>query len=218
VAAGSDHAANPIAQALLKVLGVDRAELVHDGHTIRLSPRHSEMLLVLALHPRGLTTDQFAIALHEADPASVTLRAEVSRLKTLLTSAGLPILDSRPYRLTGSVQTDVNIVRKLLGRGAHRRAWATYPGPVLPGSTAPAVRSLREQVDGEVRSCLIAGNDADVLWEYLNRPEYEDDVDLWQYLHRALPATSKRRPIAVAAIRRLDAMYGIAASEGRHQP
>jgi hypothetical protein len=217
-APGSHPAANPTDPALLKVLGVDRAELVHHAHTILLSPRHSEMLLVLALHPRGLTTDQFAIALHEADPASVTLRAEVSRLKTLLTNAGLPILDSRPYRLTGSVQTDVNLVRKLLGRGAHRRAWTAYPGPVLPGSMAPAVRALREQVDGEVRSCLIASNDADALWEYLSRPEYEDDVDLWQYLHRALPANSKRRPIAVAAIRRLDAMYGIAPRLGQRQP
>ena len=48
------------------------------------SQRHSEILLLLATHPQGLTAEQLAVELHADDLPLVTVRAEMSRLRTAL--------------------------------------------------------------------------------------------------------------------------------------
>ncbi|GAA2782019.1 GAF domain-containing protein [Kitasatospora paracochleata] len=89
------------------------------------SPRHAELLLLLAVDRAGLTAARLAGALF-GDPArTVTVRAELSRLRRHL--GGL--LDHRPYRLAASAEVAV------LG--------PPEPYDLLPGSTAPAVRELR---------------------------------------------------------------------------
>ncbi|MER5636648.1 GAF domain-containing protein [Kitasatospora sp. NPDC002227] len=107
----------------------DRPELLVSGsvgswsHT--LSPRHAELLLLLCLHREGRTAAQLADALF-GDPArTVTVRAEVSRLRRYL--GGL--LDHRPYRLTRSAEVTVT--------------GPADPYDLLPGSTGPWVRELR---------------------------------------------------------------------------
>ena len=61
-----------------------------------LSPRHAEILQLLARHPQGRSAAQLAAALFGDARRVVTVRAEMSRLRRHL--AGL--LDHRPYRLT----------------------------------------------------------------------------------------------------------------------
>lgn len=79
----------------LRVLGRDRALLSNDGTgaepegAAELSVRHSELLFLLARHPEGYTADQLAVALHERDVPAVTVRAELSRLRSLLPGIGL---------------------------------------------------------------------------------------------------------------------------------
>jgi hypothetical protein len=70
----------------------------------------------------------------------VTVRAELSRLRRLV---GAHLLGSRPYRLTGPLETDLDQVRRLLARGAVGPALERYPGAVLPRSSAPGVRAAR---------------------------------------------------------------------------
>ena len=53
---------------------------------------------------------------------------------------------SRPYRLLGRIDTDLDQVRRLLARGAVGAALERYPGAVLPGSQAPGVAVARERV------------------------------------------------------------------------
>ncbi|MEU9133807.1 GAF domain-containing protein [Kitasatospora sp. NPDC048540] len=89
------------------------------------SPRHAELLLLLAVHREGLSAAQLAQALFGDRSRTVTVRAELSRLRRHL--GGL--LEHRPYRLSGSALVSV-------------RAPAE-PYDLLPGSTAPAVRELR---------------------------------------------------------------------------
>ncbi|MFB7950488.1 GAF domain-containing protein [Kitasatospora phosalacinea] len=89
------------------------------------TPRHAELLLLLALHRDGLSAAQLAEALF-ADPArTVTVRAELSRLRRHLGA----LLEARPYRLAACAEV-------------------TVLGPddaydLLPGSDAPTVRLLR---------------------------------------------------------------------------
>src|SRR5674476_1141189 len=52
---------------------------IDNGHgkrqSIRLSPRHSEILLLLASAARGLSGDELAVLLYEEDGSASTLRA-----------------------------------------------------------------------------------------------------------------------------------------------
>ncbi|MFM9372579.1 GAF domain-containing protein [Streptomyces sp. Da 82-17] len=86
-----------------------------------LSPRHAELLYVLASHPAGRTAPELASDLF-GDPArAVTVRAELSRVRRYL--AGL--IEHRPYRFREGVQ-----LRVLL---------PDDPSDLLPHSLAPAV-------------------------------------------------------------------------------
>ena len=67
---------------------------------------------------------------------SSTLRAEMTRLRTLL---GPDVLASRPYRLVVDTESDWGSVGAHLAAGRVRDALQAYKGPLLPGSEAPVV-------------------------------------------------------------------------------
>ncbi|WUV84920.1 GAF domain-containing protein [Streptomyces sp. NBC_01476] len=91
----------------------------------RLSPRHAELLFVLAVHRSGRTAAQLAADLFGDPGRAVTVRAELSRLRRNL--AG--VLAHRPYRFADGV--DVELVRPALRT------------ELLPHSVAPAVVAAR---------------------------------------------------------------------------
>lgn len=159
-------------QVALDVLGRDCARLVLDDREFDLSGRHSEILLLLARNPGGLTGEELGVHLNEHDASPVTVRAEMSRLRRLL---GSGVLASRPYRLRHTVHTDIDRVRRYLAEGAFRRALETYVGPVLPRSDAPGVAEIREELQAEVGSVLGENADQDVLLSWVEHPEWRDD-------------------------------------------
>jgi hypothetical protein len=159
-------------RAVLRVLGRDCARLTLDEHTVELSGRHSEILLLLTRHPRGLTGEALGARLHESDAAPVTVRAEMSRLRRLL---GTGLLASRPYRLLHQVDTDVDEVRRHLAGGAYRKALEVCAGPVLPASEAPGVVELREELRAEVCAALGANASPEVRLAWAEHPEWRDD-------------------------------------------
>jgi hypothetical protein len=187
----------------LRLLGHPHGQLITAEASTPLRLRHAEILLLLTLHPDGLTAEQLAVQLHDRRTAAVTQRAELSRLRDLLARSADVTLASRPYRLQGGLDTDVAAVRRLLHRGAYRRALAAYPGPVLPQSQAPGVGVVRERLRRELRACLIAGGDADLLWSYAQTPEAGEDLEIWQACLRALPASSRRAPVVSARVHQL---------------
>ncbi|MDN3292456.1 GAF domain-containing protein [Streptomyces ficellus] len=101
------------------------------GWTQELSPRHAELLYVLALHRDGRTAAELAYDVFGDRTRTVTVRAEMSRVRRTL--AG--VLDHRPYRFREEVE--VEVVRP------------ADPGDLLPHSTAPAVRASRGEAAGE---------------------------------------------------------------------
>ena len=179
----------------------------HPGPT-RLRLRHAELLVLLATHPAGLSGEQLGILLDDRRTAPVTVRAEVSRLRALLAPAGGPDVARGPYRLTGPLTTDVGEVRALLRTGRVRRALDGYAGPVLPASCAPGVEMLRADVAAEVRACVLASGDPDLVGRYAETPDGRDDVAAWQLLARLSGAGSPRRALAAARLERLDAELG----------
>ncbi|MBT0568229.1 GAF domain-containing protein [Williamsia sp. CHRR-6] len=91
------------------------------------TPRHAEILYLLATHRDGRTASQMAADLFGDPTRTVTVRAELSRLRKQLTG----MLLSSPYRFVDDVDVDVRL--------PECSAW------LLPNSTAPAIRNAGGQ-------------------------------------------------------------------------
>jgi hypothetical protein len=201
-------------RATLRVLGRDRALLEVTGEgaetVSELGPRHAELLLMLAVHRQGLSAERLGDLVYgeaAGDAGSVTLRAEMVRLrKALATAAPALVPESRPYRLGVEIETDAHQVLSLLDRGAHRVALAAYRGDVLPDSVAPGVEEFRETVRVALREALMAEASVDVLLAYAETDAATDDVELLRLCLSMLPARSPRRAGLVARIERPEAV------------
>jgi hypothetical protein len=189
----------------LTVLGRRGARLGYGATTTRLSLRHSEILLLLATSGTGLTAGDLAVALSEEEHSRVTIRAELSRLRTLL---GPVRLGSRPYRVESGLATDVGTVRAQLAAGHLRQAVAGYPGPVLPASSAPAVQELREELHMLLRSALLSQGDPDALLSFADTPHGREDYEVWRAALDVLPGSSPRYTQVAAHVERLDTTLG----------
>ncbi|SFF23944.1 GAF domain-containing protein [Blastococcus tunisiensis] len=187
----------------LEVLGRERARLTLPAGPVELSLRHSELLLLLAeaaVAGEGRTAVQLAAECHPGEAAEVTVRAELSRLRRLV---GGDLVASRPYRLLGRLDTDLDRVRRLLARGAVGEALERYPGAVLPGSRAPGVAVARERVAALLRQAVLRSRRPELLLRYARLPEAHDDVLVWQACLECLPAGSARRAAAAEHLMRL---------------
>ena len=93
----------------------------------RLSPRHAELLLLLAVNPDGLSAAQLSDELYGSPDHAVTVRAEASRLRRHLGG----VLLQRPYRFADWVDVHFSYPPDDMG--------------LLPASTAPTVRRIRAE-------------------------------------------------------------------------
>ena len=113
----------PMASPSAPLLEVARGHEAKLGG-LRLTARHAEILTLLDWHPRGLTAMHLAqelfgdISPDHRRSRLTTVRAEVSRLRKILDSAGHPAaLRSQPYRLEPELTTDATMAMRSLHRG-----------------------------------------------------------------------------------------------------
>ncbi|MBS43624.1 MAG: transcriptional regulator [Nocardioides sp.] len=179
---------------------------VDDGRgaptSVRLSPRHSEILLLLASAPRGLSGDELAVLLYEDDSGSSTLRAELNRLRGLL---GEQLVPSRPYRLAARVTGDWLAVEARLAAGDVRGAMRSYAGPLLPRSVAPGVVRIRESLQASLRHALLRSRQADLMSAWTRSAWGRDDYDMWVAQRDVVGPTSPVRALIEGQVARLDA-------------
>ena len=197
-------------EVVIETLGHHEAVLtVDNGHgrrtALRLTPRHSEIVLLLAAAPRGLSGDELAVLVYEDDGASSTLRAELNRLRNLL---GDELLASRPYRLTAGVTGDWLAQEALLAAGDVRRALREYRGPVLPRSVAPGVVRLRDRLHHGLRQAVLASGEADLMSTWTRASWGTDDYEVWAAQRDALSPSSPVRALVDGQLARLDAELG----------
>jgi hypothetical protein len=171
----------------LAFLGATRALL--DGRPVRLSRRHAELLTVLALHPEGRSADELAAALHGDAGKSVTVRAEVHRLRAVI---GVGVLRTQPYRLAATVDADFLNVRTALAEGRVRDAALLHRGELLPRSDAPEVREERDLLAAAVHAAVRRSADSEAMWT-LAGAERGAGADLTDALLRCLPEGDPRR-------------------------
>jgi hypothetical protein len=184
----------------VRALGRDRAEVdVRDGQTVTLSRRHSELLVLLALRPEGMSAEEVAIATHGDFGKSVTARAELSRLRRIL---GRRLL-AEPYRLDAGPRADFLLARDLAETGALTAALDAYPAPLLPRSEVPLIVEAREALDHRVRQAVLRADDADHLHRWVHSAAGRDDLEACRRLLAALPDDDDRRPAALSHLRRL---------------
>jgi hypothetical protein len=167
----------------LRALGGDRATLDAGGRELVLSKRHSEIAVLLSLHPEGLSAEQLALELFGEHGKPVSVRAELSRLRRLLG----PALDTQPYRFTATLQADLLDVRAELDAGRPRAALAAYSGELLPSSEAPGIVELRRGLDSAVRAAVLASGDDGLLRGWLDSPAGWRDLPALELLLRRRP-------------------------------
>ncbi|KOU57498.1 transcriptional regulator [Streptomyces sp. MMG1533] len=197
----------------LAALGRDSALLDVAGRVHRLSPRHSEIVVALALEGRGVPGDRLAVDLSDREVPTSTLRAEMTRLRAVL---GPDLLGSRPYELMFPVRTDFGEVAALLAEGRVAEALERYSGPLMPRSEAPVVVEHRQALEQQLRGAVLGGGDAGLLRRWVNAAWGADDAAAWQALARGLPGGSPQRAAAAARARALDAASAAPLHVGRH--
>ena len=196
-------------EARLQVLGAHAGVLSvpvdSGGGRVRLSRRHAEILLLLAEHPAGLSGDELAVLLSDDELSDVTVRAEVSRLRR---AVGPLLSESRPYRLTRVLRTDVDTVRDALALGDTAAALTAYAGPVLPRSEAPGIDRIREDLSTDVRAAVLAARDPELLFRWVAADEGADDWGAWRALAACTPPASAAHLRAVARLHAVEHRLG----------
>ncbi|SDC04854.1 hypothetical protein GA0111570_1163 [Raineyella antarctica] len=192
------------ADFVLEALGRTEAVLVPTtdrARAVRLGPRHSEMLVLLATHPGGLTGTELAELVYPHRVSPATVRAEVNRLRALV---GADVLESRPYRLRARISGDWSLVECLLAAGDVEGALRCYRGRLLPRSTSPAVEALADDLEWSLRAAVLDSGRLDLMASWTRTAEGADDLEMWTAQAQRLPATSALRPLVTAQVSRLD--------------
>ena len=204
----AERTAQPRGLALrLEALGRTEALLgIDDGSGRRLdaaaAPRHSEILLLLASAPRGLSGDELAVLLYEEDNTASTLRAELNRLRNLL---GDDLLASRPYRLVGEVAGDWLGVR---GEGARPATWPARCGPTAARCCRARPRRAwsgsARRSPPRLRSAVLRSGVPDLMSTWTRSSWGSDDYEMWVAQRDAVGARSPLLPLVLGQIARLD--------------
>ena len=173
---------------------------------MRLSPRHSEIMLLLAAAPRGLSGDELAILLYEDDGGTSTMRAEMNRLRNII---GDQLLASRPYRLDANVIGDWLSVEASLAAGDLGGSLRAYAGPALPHSYAPGIERVRDSLNEALRSALLRSKQADLMSTWTRSAWGTDDLEMWSAQRAATDLRSPLVPLIDANLTRLNREFGI---------
>lgn len=171
------------------------------ARAIRLGQRHSEMLVLLAAHPAGLTGADLAELIYPTRVSPATVRAEVNRLRAIV---GTEVLESRPYKLRMRISGDWNAIGALLASGDVEGAMRAYRGRLLLRSASPAIEALADDLEWALRSAVMASGRADLMAAWSRSDAGADDLEMWQAQLAQLPTGSPLRAMVSAQVARLD--------------
>jgi hypothetical protein len=167
------------------------------GRPLLLPHRQVEILVLLALHPEGLSLESLHARLYgDAAISTTTLKAEVSRLRTALAGA----IGSRPYRLTVPIDSDLQRTLRAVDRGDVITAARGATGPLLPGSESPDLEEWRAYVEVALRTAALRSRDVDAVLAVADAEPY--DAELQQHLVDVLPPGDPRHASARARLQR----------------
>jgi len=179
----------------LKVLGSWQVRI--DGRPLLLPHRQVEILILLALHPEGLSLEGLHARLYGDAPVSTsTLKAEVSHLRSALDGG----IGSRPYRLTVPVDSDLQRALRALDRGDVPAAVSAASSPLLPDSESPDIEEWRRYLEVALRAAVLTSDDVGCTLTLADAQPY--DQELQQHLVEVLPDGDPRLASARARLQR----------------
>ncbi len=191
-----DELTSQHAKLRIRVLG--EPEVQFEGKAFELGGRALEVLVLLALHPEGLSAEALHTKLYaDEDTKLVALRSAVSRLRTLIPVSAYP----QPYKITIPFEFDVQTFEAALGAGKVRQALELYRGPLLEQSEAPGVQEMREMLEERLKQSVLQTNDPGLL--LVLAETLRDDLEVWQLLHASLPSGDARLPAVKAQLQRV---------------
>ncbi|GEL20865.1 helix-turn-helix domain-containing protein [Pseudonocardia asaccharolytica] len=191
----SGSTARPIPALSLRFMGDGSPTLLLNGRSIPLTLRPAEILTALAMHREGLTAEQLALLLYGDDGNQTTVRGEIHRLRGLI---GAEVLQTRPYRLAATVDSDFCAVRRAVAAGRVEVALRACGGFLLPRSDAPEIRQLRDELVTGLRRAVLDSGNADLLHIFAGHPLGTGDLEVYDRLVELLPAGDPRRPSVVS--------------------
>lgn len=187
----------------LSALGTHNAVLQIGDRSVKLSPRQSEIVVLLALADGGLSAGDLAQGLFQDEQNTLAVRVDMSRLRSLI---GEAVLGSRPYRLLPRMRSDVQVVRDLLAQGQVRDALGVYAGPLLPCSKVAGIVEHRVGLERRLRAAILTSGDAWLLQRWVDSWGGQD-LQAWETLAGVLPVgTPQQAAVAarLAALRSCD--------------
>lgn len=196
----SDARPAPDRTLRVSMLGGHRARIQVDGRSGELSPRHSEIVALLALGPGGHDARELAARLYGDEGKAGTVRVELSRLRGKL---GSRLTSGTAVALVGEVRCDYREVEQLVGLGRLGDALDRYAGPLLPASRVPELAELREALDNRLRAAALASSGPAALSKWLETPGGSDDIAACRELIRRLDEGDPARPKALSRLRRI---------------
>ena len=180
----------------IRVLG--RTEVWLDDKRLDLSERALEIVVLLALHPEGLTSEALHSHLYGKDDVKLgAVRAAVSRLRALVPIGG----QAGAHRITVPFTLDASECETALAAGDLRTALSLYRGPLLEKSDAPGVHEARLYLEERLRQSALHAGDAETLLPLAET--LRNDLELWEALHAALPLGDRRLPLVRAQLQRV---------------
>jgi hypothetical protein len=184
---------------VLGALGRDRGLVSLAARTLHLSRRHTEILVLLASHPHGMTTEELALALYGETGRPASARTAMCRLRKDLP----PWIYSSRNAVELEIDADFLVVQRMLRAGRAREAAQRYTAPLLPRSEAPGVVDARDELDAWVRSAVMTSGDREALWAWLESGSGRDDLPAWKRFLADLDFADPRRPFAASRLARL---------------
>ncbi|VBA57262.1 transcriptional regulator [Mycobacterium attenuatum] len=172
----------------LSVLGEHRLALA--GAPVRVTRRQTEIALLLALRPAGVSLAELHADLYGDEAVQIgTLKAEVSHLRHILDGR----VSRTPYRLLGNVKVDALDVLENLRHGRVADAVTGYAGSLLPWSESPRIVRLARTVEVALRDAVLNSNDYESALALATH--LDDDAQLADHILRILPSGDGRRHI-----------------------
>lgn len=180
----------------IRVLG--QHEVWLDDKRLDLSERSLDVVVLLALHPEGLTSEALHDRLYEDGTSLSAVRTAVSRVRTLIPISGQP----DAHRLMVPFRLDASECVAAIAAGDLKAALNLYRGSLLEKSEAPGVREARLYLEERLRQSVLHSGDADTLLALAET--LRNDLELWEALHAALPLGDRRLPSVRAQLRRVE--------------
>lgn len=166
----------------LNLLG--RHDIIYDGQALKLSSQSQELLVLLSLHPEGLSGQQLSYLLYNDPKQTKNLKVAISKLRK-----NIPIR-SQPYQLHVNLKADYLKIEPLIAEHQLEDAVRLYQGALLPNSDISTIINYQENLEESLRETVLASKNPDFLCKLAS--SIKDDLELWEAAEKLeLEATKK---------------------------